>query len=150
MTEKPLKPTERATETALPADASLGFVGHVETPFATRADCPKRGDPDHGPDCAVVLNAPWDAALAGVERFEALDLVLWFHLSRRDLLIIDPSHGDGARGVFATRAPVRPNPIAVTPVRLLRRDGARLIVRGLDAVNGTPLIDIKPARCPLA
>ncbi|MCB1407120.1 MAG: tRNA (N6-threonylcarbamoyladenosine(37)-N6)-methyltransferase TrmO [Rhodobacteraceae bacterium] len=147
MPEKPLKPTERATQVPLGADATLGFIGHVETPWKTRADCPKQGRLD-GPDCAVVLRSPWDGALQGIERFEMLELYLWFHLARRDLLVIDPSHGGGPRGVFALRSPVRPNPVALSTVRLVAVQGARLIVRGLEAVDGTPLLDIKPGRCP--
>ena len=149
MPHKPLKPTEIATDTALAADATLGFIGHVETPWARLQDCPKRAPLD-GPDSMVVLNPPWDAALGGIERFATIELFLWFHLARRDLLVIDPAHGGGPRGVFALRSPVRPNPIAVTEVVLVARHGNRLIVRGLEAVTGTPLIDIKPGRCPLA
>ena len=73
MTHKPLKPGEEATDVALGADAVLGFVGHVETPWKTLAECPKRADPD-GPESRVVLAAPWDRALAGVERFEWVEL----------------------------------------------------------------------------
>ncbi|MCB1397355.1 MAG: tRNA (N6-threonylcarbamoyladenosine(37)-N6)-methyltransferase TrmO [Rhodobacter sp.] len=147
MLDKPLKDSEIATDIAVPRDATLGFVGHVETPWTRREDCPKQGRHD-GPDCAIVLTPPWDAALAGIERFETLEVYLWFHLARRDLLVIDPSHGGGPRGVFALRSPVRPNPIAVSTVKLVARQGNRLIVRGLEAVNGTPLIDLKPGRCP--
>ena len=147
--DKPLRPSEIATDTQPGADAILGFVGHVETPWATRAACPKQGDPD-GPDCAVILTPPWDQALRGIERFEWIEVYLWYHLARRDLLVIDPAHGGGPRGVFALRSPVRPNPIAVSTVRLLAVEGARLVVRGLEAVNGTPLIDLKPGRCPFS
>lgn len=146
MREKPLKPNEVATDATLPQDATLGFIGHVETPWKTRAECPKQGDLD-GPDCTIVLYPPWDTALLGVARFAELEVYLWYHLARRNLLVIDPSHGGGPRGVFALRSPVRPNPIAVSTVRLVEQDGPRLVVRGLEAVDGTPLIDIKPGRC---
>ncbi|HPD92725.1 MAG TPA: tRNA (N6-threonylcarbamoyladenosine(37)-N6)-methyltransferase TrmO [Pararhodobacter sp.] len=149
MPDKPLKPNEIATEVPLGADATLGFIGHVETPWKTLRDCPKRAPLD-GPESTVVLAAPWDRALDGVEGFDFLELFLWFHRARRDLLVIDPAHGGGPRGVFALRAPVRPNPIAVTTVALVARHGNRLIVRGLEALDGTPLIDIKPGRCPNA
>jgi tRNA-Thr(GGU) m(6)t(6)A37 methyltransferase TsaA len=147
MPEKPLKPGECKADAPPSADATLGFIGHVETPWSRREDCPKQGKPD-GPECTVVLAAPWDQALEGIDRFNFLEVYLWFHLARRDLLVIDPSHSGGPRGVFALRSPVRPNPIAVSTVRLVRREGPRLIVRGLEAVNGTPLIDLKPGRCP--
>jgi len=144
---KPLKPTELATRAILPADASVGFIGHVVTPWNTLAECPKQGDHD-GPDCEVVLSEPWDQALRGVDRYDHLELYLWFHLAQRDLLVIDPSHGGGPSGVFALRSPVRPNPIAVSTVTLVAHCNNRLVVRGLEAVNGTPLLDIKPGRCP--
>lgn len=141
-----LKPHETRTAQVLAQDASLCFIGHVETPWPTRADCPKRGDDVDGPTCAVVVHAPWEAGLAGIEGVERLDILMWFHHARRDLLTIDPQGTGTPVGIFARRAPVRPNPVAVTGVRLIRREGARLIVRGLDAVNGTPVIDIKPRR----
>ena len=147
MPHKPLKPNESVTNAPLVEDAALTFIGHVETPWASLAECPKQGSTE-GPECTVILTPPWDQALRGVERFEFLELYLWFHKARRDLLVIDPSHGGGPRGVFALRSPVRPNPIAVSTVALVAHQGNRLIVRGLEAVSGTPLIDIKPGRCP--
>ena len=149
MSHKPLKPGEEMTDTPLGADATLGFIGHVETPWKRLSDCPKRADPE-GLESLVVVSAPWDRALAGVEGFEWLELYLWFHKARRDLLLIAPHHADGPRGVFSLRSPVRPNPIAVTNVRLIAREGARMRVAGLEALNGTPLLDIKPGRCPYA
>ncbi|MCB1360013.1 MAG: tRNA (N6-threonylcarbamoyladenosine(37)-N6)-methyltransferase TrmO [Rhodobacteraceae bacterium] len=149
MPHKALKPGEITTDVPLGQDATLGFIGHVETPWKRLQDCPKRAPLD-GPDSTVVLTPPWDRALEGIERFDHLDLFLWFHRARRDLLVIDPSHGGGLRGVFALRSPVRPNPVAVTTVALVARQGNRLIVRGLEALDGTPLIDIKPGRCPNA
>ena len=141
-----IKPGETLTDAPLAADATLGFIGHVETPWKTRSDCPKRGDEHAGPDCRVILNAPWDAALKGIEAFERLDILMWFDQARRDLLTIDPEAQGRPVGVFARRGPVRPNPIAVTGVRLLSRQGNVLVVRGLDAVDGTPVIDVKPRR----
>tara|TARA_R110002073_G_scaffold28711_10_gene91014 strand:- start:2901 stop:3353 length:453 start_codon:yes stop_codon:yes gene_type:complete len=147
MTDKPLKPGEETTSAPLSADAGLCFVGHVETPWRDLADCPRQIGFD-GPECAVVLAPPWDRALLGIERARHLDLVLWLHRARRDLLTIHPAHADAPRGVFTFRSPVRPNPIGVSQVLLERVQGARLIVRGLEVLDGTPLIDIKPARCP--
>ena len=145
MSHKPLKPGEILADAPPGADATLGFIGHVETPWTTLADCPKSPDPE-GPRCALVLDPAWEPALTGIERFEWIDVILWFHHARRDLLIIAPAHSEGPRGVFSLRSPVRPNPLAISRVRLVGRQGNRLTVRGLDALNGTPLIDIKPAR----
>ncbi|MFQ6540212.1 tRNA (N6-threonylcarbamoyladenosine(37)-N6)-methyltransferase TrmO [Aphanothece stagnina] len=141
-----LRPHEVAVDAPLPADATLAFIGHIETPWPRRADCPRQGRID-GPDCTIVVAPPWDAALAGIEAFESLEILYWLHLSRRDLVLQNPSHGDSARGTFSLRSPIRPNPIGLSRVRLIGRGGNRLTVRGLECVSGTPLIDIKPDRC---
>lgn len=138
---------EVATGAALPADATVVFIGRIETPWTRREDCPRQGDPDAGPDCTIVVDAPWDRALEGVEAYPSLEILYWLHLSRRDLILQNPNHGDGARGTFSLRSPIRPNPIGLSSVRLIRRNGNRLTVRGLECVSGTPLIDIKPDRC---
>ncbi len=137
---------EQATEAPLPADANLAFIGHIETPWTRREDCPRQGQLD-GPECTIVVASPWDLALDGVENFPSLEILYWLHLSRRDLILQNPNHGDSARGTLSLRSPIRPNPIGLSTVRLIRREGNRLIVRGLECVSGTPLIDIKPDRC---
>ena len=141
-----LRPGERATDRPLRADAALTFIGTIRTPWTTREDCPRQGDPD-GPECRLVLEAPWDAALDGAEAFATLDVLYWLNRARRDLLLQAPAHADGPRGTFALRSPVRPNPIGLSRVRLVRRERAALVVRGLDCLDGTPLLDIKPDHC---
>lgn len=141
-----IRPHEVTTDAPLPADATLAFIGHIETPWTRREDCPRQGDRDTGPECTILVADPWAPALAGIEACPSLDILYWFHLSRRDLVLQNPGHGDSARGTFSLRSPIRPNPIGLSPVRLIRRDGNRLIVRGLECVSGTPLIDIKPDR----
>jgi tRNA (adenine37-N6)-methyltransferase len=144
---QPLRENEIAVEAPLRADAALAFIGRIETPWPRREDCPRRGRLD-GPECALVLDAPWDRALDGIEDFEMLDVLYWLHQSRRDLIRQNPGHSGRIRGTFALRSPVRPNPIALSRVRLIRREGNRLVVRGLDCIDGTPLLDIKPDTCP--
>ncbi|CUX80096.1 MAG: tRNA-Thr(GGU) m(6)t(6)A37 methyltransferase TsaA [Roseibaca calidilacus] len=146
-TTQTLRPGEVVSDTPLPVDATLAFIGHIETPWHHRADCPRQGDPVAGPDCTIVLNMPWDQALDGIEQFERLDILYWLHQSRRDLVLQNPKHAEAPRGTFSLRSPIRPNPIGLSNVQLVRRDGTRLIVRGLECVSGTPLIDIKPDRC---
>jgi tRNA (adenine37-N6)-methyltransferase len=147
MTEvQALRPHEVAADAPLPADASLAFIGRIRTPWTRREDCPHQGRPD-GPECRIEVFAPWDAALGGLEDFEWVEVLYWLHQSRRDLIRQNPNHGSGARGTFALRSPVRPNPIGTALARLVRRDGPVLVVRGLDCVDGTPLIDLKPDRC---
>ena len=86
-------------------------------------------------------------SLAGIEGKAWLELLYWLDRSRRDLLTQRPRGSDGPRGTFSLRSPQRPNPIGSSMVRLLRREGAVLMVRGLDCLDGTPLLDLKPARC---
>lgn len=137
---------EVRTEKRFRADAALTFVGVVRTPWARREDCPRQGDREGGAECRIVLDPPWDAALDGIEAFETLEVLYWLHESRRDLLVQVPGHGS-PHGTFALRSPVRPNPIGTAMVTLVRREGPVLVVRGLDCVDGTPLIDVKPDRC---
>lgn len=134
------------------ADAALRFIGVIHTPWTDRKECPRQGKVD-GPACRVEVFEPWGAALKGLEAFETVELLYWLHQSRRDLVVQNPGHTEDTRGTFALRSPVRPNPIGTALVRLERIEGTVLVVRGLDCLNGTPLVDIKPDRCaytPLA
>lgn len=135
------------TEVPLPerTDARLVFIGRIRTPFATRDDCPRQGRQD-GPICRVEIDPHWHQALKGIEAFGELDLLYWMHEARRDLLTQTPRGGD-TLGTFALRSPVRPNPIALSRVKLEGVEGGTLLVRGLDCLDGTPLLDIKPFRC---
>ena len=147
-----LRPGEQALDLPPAADAGLRFIGRCRTPFVTRADCPRQGQLD-GPPCRLVLDPEWAPALDGIERFEELDVLYWLDRSRRDLVTQNPKSDGALRGTFSLRSPVRPNPIGLARVRLDRRDGRVLHVRGLDCIDGTPLLDIKPKRCaytPLA
>jgi len=139
------RPGETELDAALPQGASLQIIGTIRTPFATRDDCPKRGDPENGPLCQLQIDPRLAPALEGIDALEALDVVYWLHAARRDLLT--QSRGGARRGTFSLRSPLRPNPIGLSPVRLLRREGTVLYVRRLDCLDGTPLLDIKPLRC---
>ena len=133
-----------------PRDAGLIFIGQIRTPWSSRLDCPRQGRLD-GPTCRVEIFEPWTAALDGIAEFERIELLYWLHMSRRDL-VRRPQDGT-ARGTFSLRSPVRPNPIGTSIVALLAVEGSTLLVRGLDCLDGTPLIDVKPDRClftPLA
>lgn len=146
-TKQPIRAGEVATGSPFACDASLCFIGYIETPWTERAECPRQGDPESGPDCCIVVQPDWALALTGVEHYARLHILYWLHQSRRDLILQSPKHADAPRGTFSLRSPIRPNPIGLSYVRLVRRDGNRLIVRGLECVSGTPLIDIKPDRC---
>jgi tRNA-Thr(GGU) m(6)t(6)A37 methyltransferase TsaA len=127
-------------------DARLVFIGHIETPFKIRADCPRQGSLD-GPDCRIVVDPPFEAALAGLDAYAMIEVLYWMHEARRDLLLQTPKADGMTRGTFALRSPLRPNPIATSLVKLISCVGNTLIVRGLDCLDGTPLLDLKPDRC---
>lgn len=127
-------------------DAFVQFIGTIRTPFTTRDLCPRQGKLE-GPDCRLELLPEWSAALKGITAFEYLDVLYWLHMSRRDLVLQSPKSNGTTTGTFALRSPVRPNPIGLSRVRLIRQEGPTLIVKGLDCLDKTPLIDIKPERC---
>lgn len=130
-------------------EAGVLFIGRIETPWPRRTDCPRHGDLD-GPECRLVIAARWGAALEGLNDHRFVQVLYWMHLGRRDLTVQHPRASDRPRGTFAIRSPLRPNPIASSPCRLVGREGLVVRVRGLDCVDGTPLLDIKPERCPVA
>jgi tRNA (adenine37-N6)-methyltransferase len=139
-------------ETPPATDAGLIYIGRIHTPWANRLECPRQGRRD-GPTCRIEVFEPWVAALDGIDDFAQLEVLYWLHESRRDLVRQSPRNDGVARGTFALRTPVRPNPIGTQIVTLIRVDGKNLFVRGLDCLDGTPLIDLKPDRClftPLA
>ena len=133
---------------ALPpaSDAAIRFIGKIRTPWANREDCPRQGRLD-GPDCQIVVDPVWHEALAGLEDYEMIEVLYWLDKSRRDLVLQSPKNDGKTIETFALRSPVRPNPIGTSLVRLLRIEAGTLHVRGLDCLDGTPLIDIKPDRC---
>ena len=127
-------------------DALVQFIGTIRTPFITRDLCPRQGSLD-GPDCTLIVNPEWEKALKGLEKFAMLDVLYWLHESRRDLVLQSPKSDGTTTGTFALRSPVRPNPIGLSRVKLVAIDGPRVVVKGLDCLDKTPLIDIKPNRC---
>jgi tRNA (adenine37-N6)-methyltransferase len=141
-----LRPHEEVAAAPLPQDASLAFIGRIRTPWTAHGDCPHQGSLA-GPECRIEVAPPWDAALDGIEAFARIEVLYWLDRSRRDLLRQNPNHGQSARGTFSLRSPIRPNPIGTSLVALIRREGPVLVVRGLDCLDGTPLIDLKPDRC---
>ncbi len=126
-------------------DAGLIFIGRIHTPWTDRLTCPRQGRLD-GPTCRIEVFEPWVAALDGIEEFERLEVLYWLHESRRDLVRQSPRNDGLARGTFSLRTPVRPNPIGTQIVRLVSVEGATVSVSGLDCLDGTPLLDIKPDR----
>jgi tRNA-Thr(GGU) m(6)t(6)A37 methyltransferase TsaA len=134
------------------SDAEIFFIGRIYTPWKDRKACPRQGRLD-GPTCRIEIFEPWLPALDGVSEYERLEVLYWLNLSRRDIVRQTPGENGVFRGAFALRSPARPNPIGTQLVTFLRLEGANLFVRGLDCIDGTPLLDLKPDRClftPLA
>lgn len=120
-------------------------IGRVESPLADVADAPRQ--PDEGAPPAWLAFAPEMAeALRGLRAGDDALLLTWLDRARRDVLTVHP-RGDASRpleGVFATRAPHRPNPIGLHRVTITAIDGTRVRVAALEAVDGTPILDLKP------
>lgn len=119
-------------------------IGFVHSHFAQTSQIPMGPGAEHTAEGVLELLPSFEAGLQDVESFSHL-YVLWaFHEARGFELLAIPPSDDRPHGVFATRAPRRPNPIGLTVVELLGRDGLRLHVRGVDMLDGTPILDIKP------
>jgi tRNA-Thr(GGU) m(6)t(6)A37 methyltransferase TsaA len=119
-------------------------IGFVSSPYLETSEVPKGLGAKHGADGVLKILPAFAQGLTDIEGFSHL-VVLWeFDRSRGFELMGAPPSDNRAHGVFATRSPRRPNPIGMTIVELIRRDGAELHVRGVDMLDGTPLLDIKP------
>lgn len=134
---------------ALPGDAHVVFIGRIRSPWQSRSDCPKnmRQSRERNPQgCRLEIDAPWRPGLTGLEAGQWVHILYWMHEARRDLVIQHPKHRDEPTGVFSLRSPVRPNPVAMALVRItsIDRDAGIVGIDATDALDGTPLIDIKP------
>jgi len=120
-------------------------IGFVQSPYKQTAEIPKGLGAKHDAEGSLEILPEFAPGLADIEGFSHL-FVLWFfdRSTDFDLIAHPPSDNGRPHGVFATRSPRRPNPIALTVVELLDRDGPRLRVRGVDMLDGTPILDIKP------
>jgi len=120
-------------------------IGHVRSPYTNASDIPKGLGAKHDAEGTIEILPEFAAGLADIEGFSHI-FVLWvFDRSTDfDLVATPPADAGRAHGVFATRSPRRPNPIGLTVVELLRQEGAQLRVRGVDMLDGTPILDIKP------
>jgi len=121
-------------------------IGHVRSPLRTRADAPRDGA-EGAPDAWLELDPRYQAGLLRIAAGDEIVLITWLHRAERDVLEVRPGGGERPlTGVFATRSPDRPNPLGLHRVTVRRIEGSRLLVGPLEAIDGTPLVDIKPAR----
>jgi tRNA-Thr(GGU) m(6)t(6)A37 methyltransferase TsaA len=119
-------------------------IGHVSSPYQATSSIPKGLGAKHEAEGVLEIMPEFELGLTDIEGFSHL-FVLWaFHHSRDFELMGTPPIDNRPHGVFATRSPRRPNPIGLTVVELLRREGRLLHVRGVDMLDGTPILDITP------
>ena len=120
-------------------------IGRVRSALTRRSDAPRQGD-EGAPDADLEIDPAFLPALDGLSAWQEIFLLTWLHQAHRDVLAVHPRDDlrNPLTGVFATRSPDRPNPIGLHRVEVLAISGGHLRVRGLEAIDGTPLIDIKP------
>lgn len=119
-------------------------IGFVRTPYSDASEVPKGPGAEHKAEGVLEIRPDLEPALTDIEGFSHLMVIWAFHRSEGYDLMVTPPTDDRPHGLFTTRSPRRPNPIALTIVELLGRDGPALRVRGVDMLDGTPILDIKP------
>jgi tRNA-Thr(GGU) m(6)t(6)A37 methyltransferase TsaA len=125
-------------------------IGWVQSPLVDRDTAPRQAD-EGAPDAWLVFRPEVRAALRDLEVGSEIILLTWLDRARRDVLLVHP-RGDPdkpERGVFSTRSPDRPNPIGLHIVRITAIDGTRIRVRNLEALDATPIVDVKPVLGPI-
>ena len=145
----------REGEVALPfdpgsatPDGQVVFIGHIRSPWTAREDCPKNMTQarETGKQAVLELDAAYRDGLLGLDGHSHIAILTWLDRAKRNLIIQKPRHATEAKGVFAIRSPVRPNPVGLHIVRLLGidKDKGLLTLEAIDVLDGTPVIDIKP------
>lgn len=123
-------------------------IGVVRSELISREAAPLQGD-EGAPEAWLELTAAVAQGLAGIKAGDELIVLTWLHLAQRDVLQVHPRGNleTPLTGVFATRSPDRPNPVGLHRVTVLEIDGQRLKIAPMEAIDGTPIIDIKPVLC---
>jgi len=124
-------------------DAGIYYIGRIGTPWRERFECPKNGA-ESDAVCTIVLDGRYAAGLKDLETCSHIIVLYFMDRAPRNLVVQVPRHYGEPRGVFALRSPARPNPVALSVAELISIEGNVLRVRGLDCLDGTPLIDLKP------
>ena len=123
---------------------SITPIGIIQTPFDNLKGMPIQPSGAAKVMQTIVMEKEYEQGLNDLDGFSHIILLYHFHESKGYNLMVKPFLDDHKRGLFSTRAPRRPNPIGLSIVRLIKREGNRLTIKGIDVLNGTPLIDIKP------
>jgi tRNA-Thr(GGU) m(6)t(6)A37 methyltransferase TsaA len=128
-----------------PERIELAAIATVESPLTDRRSAPKQGD-EGSPESWLVFDREVADGLDGIQAGDEVFVLTWLDRASRDVLRVHPRDdpANPERGVFSTRSPDRPNPIGLHRVRVLAVDGVRLRVRDLEALDGTPVVDVKP------
>ena len=125
--------------------ATITSIGHIVTPYKSLEDCPRNVEPQ-GPLCQLVVRDDLRDGLLGLSAGQRILILYWFEQVDRSRLQRHSRRTGELAGTFALRTPNRCNPIGAAVLTIERIDGGIITVRGLDCLDGTPLIDIKPAR----
>jgi len=123
---------------------TLQPIGYVSSPYRERSEIPKGLGAKHGAEGVLRILPEFEVGLTDIEGFSHLFVIWAFDRSEGFALLGTPPSDNRPHGVFATRSPRRPNPLGLTVVELLRREGSMLYVRGVDMLDGTPVLDVKP------
>jgi len=126
-------------------DFTLRPIGFVRSELRDRRDAPRQGS-DGAPNAWIEIDPSLSPALQGIAKNDQIIVITYLHESHRDVLKVHPrgDKNNPLRGVFATRSPDRPNPLGLHRVKVLEIDGCQLLVGPLEAIDGTPIVDIKP------
>ncbi|MGZ4778221.1 MAG: tRNA (N6-threonylcarbamoyladenosine(37)-N6)-methyltransferase TrmO [Thermoanaerobaculia bacterium] len=128
----------------MPLNLTMRPIGTVRSPYTDTSAVPKGLGARHSAEGVLEIDAEFEQGLLDIEGFSHLYVIWMFDRSEGFELVAHPPSDNRPHGVFATRSPLRPNPIALTVVELVRCEGRRLYVRGVDMLDGTPILDIKP------
>ncbi len=120
-------------------------IGLIHTPFKKILEVPRWGTLTDK-EAVIEVFPEYEEGLEGIERYPELEVIFVFHKSKGPKLKVIPPHDNSERGIFATRGPVRPNPIGLTVMKLIEKEGRFLKVKNVDMLDGTPVLDIKPRK----
>jgi len=149
MPKKETRPARASTKAKLAERAQLHPVGVIRSTIKQRSDAPRQAA-EGAPDAWLEIHSFATDALDGLAAGDELIVITWLHRARREVLKVHPRSDprNPLTGVFATRSPDRPNPLGLHRVTLREVAGNRLRIGPIEAIDGTPVVDIKPVLCP--